>query len=50
MTPPPFEEVIYFTIPTKNVLSFSVKSDVKGLFDHRTNRRAHGTLGSNPRG
>lgn len=43
-----FEEEIYF--PTSYVLSFSSKPDAKSLFDHRTNRRAHGTLGSNPRG
>ena len=43
-----FEEAICF--PLSDVLSFSTKPDAKGLFDHRTNRRAHGTLGSNPRG
>jgi len=43
-----FEESTCF--PITDVLSFSAKSDAKGLFDHRTNRRAHGTLGSNPRG
>jgi len=45
-----FEEAICFPIPITDVLSFSSKPDAKGLFDHRTNRRAHGTLGSNPRG
>lgn len=44
-----FEESTCFTIPTSYVLSFSSKPDAKGLFDHRTNRRAHGKLGSNPR-
>jgi len=43
-----FVEIICF--PTTDVLSFSTKPDTKGLFDHRTNRRAHGTLGSNQRG
>jgi hypothetical protein len=38
-----------------NILSFSSENfsvipDSKDLFDHRTNRRAHGTFGSNPRG
>lgn len=35
------------------VLTFSseiVNPTPKGLFDHRTNRRAHGSPGSNPRG
>lgn len=44
----PFEEVICF--PTTDILSFSTKPDSKDLFDHRTNRRAHGKFGSNPRG
>lgn len=44
----PFEESTCFS--TTDVLSFSVKPDAKGLFDHRINRRAHGKLGSNPRG
>jgi hypothetical protein len=37
-----------------SILTFSsevtyLNLDPKGLFDHRTNRRAHGTIGSNPR-
>lgn len=36
--------------PQQEILSFTSESDTKGLFDHRTNRRAHGTLSSNPRG
>ena len=35
------------------VLTFSsgiITPCPKGLFDHRTNRRAHGSPGSNPRG
>lgn len=38
-----------------NILSFSSEKfyiipESKDLFDHRTNRRAHGTFGSNIRG
>lgn len=38
-----------------NILSFSSKNfsiipEPKDLFDHRTNRRAHGKIGSNIRG
>jgi hypothetical protein len=29
---------------------FSVIAEPKDLFDHRTNRRAHGSFGSNIRG
>jgi len=37
----------------QTTLSFSsveLVPEAKGLFDHRTNRRAHGSPGSNPRG
>lgn len=36
---------IILTFSSENIIPFP-----KGLFDHRTNRRAHGTLSANPRG
>jgi hypothetical protein len=32
------------------ILNFSSSTDVKGLFDHRTNPRAHPGRGGSPRG
>jgi hypothetical protein len=41
--------------PIQQTLTFQSNSEneipvPKGLFDHRTNKRAHGSPGSNPRG
>ena len=33
-----------------NILNFSSHTDTKGLFDHRTNPRAHPGRGGSPRG
>ncbi len=33
-----------------SILNFSSSNDAKGLFDHRTNQRAHPGRGGSPRG